>query len=303
MDRKKQSSASFSSEFVCKLKFRNDLPHPQIEPKLIKIPIDLSKYSAFRTFSNEQSLVNDNLAYSKVDIFTTCPSDLIYHSIGEIADVKRQQEQLDQVDEQLCTDGIRQPASNLQLKQQNLGQTATNGTNLHSLGISTNIPGSDGFEIESENDLINAIAESFEPCQEFQHPTNPSLTVSKIFDLLPNKEAESFVQCNFDSSLRTGAAATADKDGLILRQEVGENERFFDAFSRITDGKDEFKFIKEYNYHGYSEEGNTLVLSLVSERNVAFYSFVNTKLNLRKKRGALIDGRDKAGDTLIIERK
>ena len=299
----RKPTGSFASEFVCKLKFRNEIPKYTVDAKSIKIPIDLSKYAKFRLLSDEKELVTNNRTYSTVDIFQSCPSEIIYHSVNEVIDTKKKPGMLNATEEQLCADGMLDNSQFAYSKTSHLNNGISDEKKRNSLGIPTNLPGSKDFTIANENDLVNAIAETFEPCDEFIHPNNPSLKAETVYDLIPDSEHSSFIQCNFDSALGAGMDRIGD---LILKGTSKQNEKYFDCYAKIGDARtdsDEYKFTREYNYHGYAEEGNTVLLSLVPAENVAYYSFVNTKINLRKKRGALVDSRDKSGDVLIVERQ
>lgn len=263
---------NFAAEFVCNLKFRNNLPEIAVDPKLLNIPIDSKRFTECRILSNEQQLVHESNGYLRPDMLKSCPVDLIWQTLGEILEPTG--EPLAPADEKLCFDGVRTPV---------VAPVAVDLGAPKARSSAASSPSNEEQQdlIESENDLINAIAETFEPCDEHIHPVNASLKACQVWDLVPLQKSmgakPSLIQCNFDSALE-------EKDLLLLRRTQGSNEQQSSLEAYQKRGEETFAFLRAYNSHTFSEQGNSLALTFLPDGKTVGYSLLECKWNLKRRR-------------------
>lgn len=257
-------------EFVCKLKFRKSSKEPSIDCKLLALPLEISRYSKLKLFEDEKTAFSEYC----LDVFKSCPADSIQQTIFESSDF---QSSLDPEDEMLIQD--------LESKQsQSHKHLTSNPQRTLDKQKITEIPEEEEEEINTRNDLVNCIANSFEQTIEVkQHPFNPTLKPVKIYNLIPDDKIEehSLVQCNFDSEDKIFGNST------ILKRITNQKgtEKYFN-FYQNNNQQDNYKFIREYNYHSYLEEGISLVLSFDRQNGIAKYFSIQNKYNLRKRRSS-----------------
>ncbi|CAH9132262.1 unnamed protein product [Cuscuta epithymum] len=315
--------------FLCKLRFRNELPDPTAQPKLMSLRRDKDRFTKYTITSLEK--VHKPQLYVEPDL--GIPLDLLDLSVynppkGELTPLDAEDEALLRDDDPVTPikkDGIKrkdrptdkgvswlvktQYISSLSADSTRQSLTEKQAKELRETKGGCNILDN----LNTRERQIQQIKASFEACKSRPvHATNPRLQPLKVLPLLPDLDRykDQFVVATFDSAPTADAENYSKLDKSI--QDKHEDRAIMKSFvARGSDSTNPDKFlaymvpspyelekdmfdededisytwVREYHWDVRGDVTDDPTTFLVaSDKTVARYMPVPTKLTLRKKR-------------------
>ncbi|KAL5717300.1 Protein PAF1 [Ranunculus cassubicifolius] len=309
--------------FLCKLKFRNELPDPTAQPKLLSMNTNKDQYTKYTITSLEKMYKPQLFVEPDLGI----PLDLLDLSVYNPPSIKPPLAPEDEEllrDDELTTpvkqNGIKkkdrpedkgfswlvktQYISPLSMDQAKMSLTEKQAKELRETKGGRNL-------LENLNDResqIKAIEASFEAAKSVPvHSKDPSLYPVEILPLLPDfdRYEDQFVLASFDNDPTADSEAysklpKSTRDDLeskaIMKSFVGGGSEKFLAYMvpsadeldrDIYEEQEEisYNWVREYNWDVRGDTGDDPTTFLVTfGKDSAKYVPLGTKLNLRKKR-------------------
>ncbi|VFQ92948.1 unnamed protein product [Cuscuta campestris] len=315
--------------FLCKLRFRNELPDPTAQPKLMSLRRDKDRFTKYTITSLEK--VHKPQLYVEPDL--GIPLDLLDLSVynppkGEVTPLDHEDEALLRDDDPVTPikkDGIKRKdrptdkGVSWLVKTQYISSLSTDSTKQsltekQAKELRETRGGRNILEnLSTRERQTQQIKASFEACKSRPvHATNPKLQPLKILPLLPDFDRydDKFVVATFDSAptadsenyskldkalrdkhesraiMKSFVARSSDAtkpDKFLAYMVPSPDELEKDMFDENEDIS--YTWVREYHWDVRGDDSDDPTTFLVaSDKSVARYMPVPTKLTLRKKR-------------------
>ncbi|KAF2323473.1 hypothetical protein GH714_035646 [Hevea brasiliensis] len=303
--------------FLCKLKFRNELPDPSAQPKLMTLKRDKDRFTKYTITSLEKTYKPQLFVEPDVGI----PLDLLDLSVYNASSVRpplaQEDEELLRDDESVTPvkrDGIRrkerptdkgvswlvktQYISSLSMESAKQSLTEKQAKELREMKVGRNLL--ENLKTASKLPPVHATNKNLKPVEVL--PLLPDFDryedkfVSVTFDNAPTADSEFYSK--LDQSVRDACESWAVMKACVATgSDPAKQEKFLaymapnpnELSKDIYDENEDisYNWVREYNWDVRGDDANDPTTFLVSfDEHAARYVPLPTKINLRKKRAS-----------------